>query len=83
MSVNFGWMRKDNFSVTLQFIGLRYPSGIIENNYTVIQMDSVVWVRIQRCSDFRYNKYDGYTGTASKIRFWLSNTSNYDTFSGY
>jgi len=83
----FGWMRKDNFSVNPANSLAKVcdiPPGLSKSDFTVIQMDSVVWgqnATLQR--DFRYNKYDGFTGTASRIRFWLSNTSNYDTFSGY
>lgn len=83
-----GWMRKDNFSVNPLNSNAKVcdiPQGLSKSNFTVIQIDSVMkpGQTPQLARDFRYNKYDGFTGTASKIRFWLSNTSNYDTFSGY
>ena len=83
-----GWMRKDNFSVNPLNSNAKVcdiPSGLSKSNYTVIQIDSVMkpGQTPQLARDFRYNKYDGFTGTASKIRFWLSNTTNYNTYSGY
>jgi len=82
----FGWMRKNNFAVN-PYNSLAkvcdIPPGLSKEYFTVIQMDSVVWGQnstLQR--DFRYNKYDGYTGNPSQIRHWTSITSNYDTFSG-
>ncbi len=82
-----GWMRKDNFSTNPTNSNAKVcdiPPGLSKDNYTVIQIDSVMkpGQNPQLARDFRYNKYDGFTGTASKIRYWLSNTLNYDTFSG-
>ncbi len=82
-----GWMRKDNFSTNPTNSNAKVcdiPPGLSKDNYTVIQIDSVMkpGQNPQLARDFRYNKYEGFTGTASKIRYWLSNTSNYDTFSG-
>lgn len=83
----FGWMRKDNFAVNPNNPLAKVcdiPPGLSKTDFTVIQMDSLTTGQNQTLvRDFRYNKYDGTTGTASKIRFWLSNSSNYDTFSGY
>ena len=83
-----GWMRKDNFAINPLNSNAKVcdiPSGLSKSNYTVIQIDSVMkpGQTPQLARDFRYNKYDGFTGTASKIRFWLSNTTNYNTYSGY
>ncbi len=82
-----GWMRKDNFAINPYNPNAKVcdiPTGLSKSNFTVIQIDSVMkpGQTPQLARDFRYNKYDGFTGTASKIRFWLSNTLNYSTFSG-
>ncbi|NCB67955.1 MAG: T9SS type A sorting domain-containing protein [Bacteroidia bacterium] len=82
-----GWMRKDNFSINplntnAKVCGI--PQGLSKSNFTVIQIDSVMkpGQNPQLARDFRYNKYDGFTGTAFMLRRYLSSALNYNTFSG-
>lgn len=82
-----GWMRKDNFSVNPLNANAKVcdiPQGLSKSNFTVIQIDSVMkpGQNPQLARDFRYNKYDGFSGTAYMIRRWLSSATNYNTFSG-
>lgn len=82
-----GWMRKDNFAINPYNSNAKVcdiPSGLSKSNYTVIQIDSVMkpGQNPQLARDFRYNKYDGFTGAAFMLRRYLSSAANYDTFSG-
>ena len=82
-----GWMRKDNFSVNPLNASAKVcniPQGLSKSNFTVIQIDSVMkpGQNPQLARDFRYNKYDGFSGTAYMIRRWLSSATNYNTFGG-
>lgn len=81
-----GWMRKDNFSVNTSNNRAKatdIPSGLSKVDNTVIQLDSIVWgqnATLQR--NFRYNKANGFMGTAFMLRRNLAITANYNTFSG-
>jgi hypothetical protein len=82
-----GWMRKDNFSINPLNTNAKVcdiPQGLSKSNFTVIQIDSVMkpGQNPQLARDFRYNKYDGFTGTAFMLRRYLSSALNYNTFSG-
>jgi len=74
----FGWMRQNNFApgATTEHKYSDIPPGLSFSNHTVVQMDSIFGITdIKR--DFKYNY--NYSGTADKIREWLSKTSNYST----
>lgn len=82
-----GWMRKDNFSPNPSILNEKVcdiPSGLSKSDYTVIQIDSVMKPGLTpvTAKDFRYSKYEGYTGTAYMIRHNLSNTENYNNWIG-
>jgi hypothetical protein len=82
-----GWMRKDNFAPNPSNANAKVcdiPTGLSKANYTVIQIDSVMGSgqTPQLARDFRYNKYNGFTGTAFMLRRNLADVSNYNKYSG-
>lgn len=77
----FGWKRTNNFvkgNTSSKFSDI--PKGLSLEDHTVIQMDSAQYnVRVE---NFRYNKYDGFTGTKKQLLTWFSDPSNYNTYAG-